>query len=212
MKRRERILAVVASAVLVLAVVDLLVLGPLAGVWQRLKADLTARRAELVAARELIKRDDALRSRYRRLAARVEGDVGVRESRFLAFLRTSAERAGLEIATEKPSRRSHGRRGSGSLRSTESAVGLTFTCSMEALVRFLVELAAGEEAVRVTKLDVTSLDPAGRSLKVSLGLTTLALPAAEEPAPEAAAGRTGRASTTAAGPREALGKVGDRTL
>ena len=187
MKSRERILALVAGAVLVLAVAELLVLGPLARRWQRTKEHLGARRAELAAGRELIKRESQLRARYRELASRVEGAVGARESRFLGFLQGAANRAGLQIASEKPSRRSYGARGQGSLRYTESTVNLTFTCSMEALERFLAELAGGEEAVRVRQLEVTGLDPAGRSLKVSLYLTTLALPLTEGLVPEASA-------------------------
>lgn len=190
MKSRERILALVAGAVLVLAVAELLVLGPLARRWERTKEDLDARQAELAAGRELIKREGQLRTRYQELASRVEGEVGARESRFLTFLQEAAERAGLQIASEKPSRRSYGGRGQGSFRYTESTVNLTFTCSMDALVRFLAGLGAGEEAVRVRQLEVTSLDPAGRSLKVSLYLTTLALPLTEGPVPEAGAPST----------------------
>ena len=190
MKRRERILALLAGGVLALALAELLVLGPLAGLWQRTKVELGASRAELAAARELIKREDTLKARYRKLASRVEGEVGTREARFLAFLQSAADRAGLKIGSENPRRRSYRSRGSESLPRTESSVGLAFACSMEALVRFLVELAAGEEAVRVSQLEVTSLDPAGRSLKVSLHLTTLTLPQTEEQAPQLSAERT----------------------
>ncbi len=198
MKQRERILAVLAVAVLALALGDLVVLGPLAEVWHRTKADLSAARTELSASRELVKREETLRARYGALADRLEGDVGSREGRFLTFLQEAADRAGLSIASERPSRRSYGEGSKAQLAHTLSTVGLTFTCSVGALEHFLVELAAGEEAVRVKNLEVNSLDPAGSSLKVSLYLTTLTLPETEgagpwpplENSPDEAGGKT----------------------
>jgi len=197
MKRRERILVILAAGVIALAVADRLVLGPLSGAWHGLSERLTARQAELTAARELIKREDSLRERYRVLVKQVAGgagahDVGARESAFLTFLQRCADRAGLEIAKEKPTRRarehqvSRRNRKNGVKRYTETTVSLSFTCSMEALVRFLAEAGAGGsdgaagEPVRVCSLRISSLDPAGRSLEVSLSLSTVALPLVED--------------------------------
>ena len=199
MKKRERILVIVAAGVIALALADRLVLRPLSGAWQGLSQRLTSRRAELTAARELIKREDSLRERYRVLVEQVAGgagahDVGARESAFLAFLQRCADRAGLGIANETPTRRARDHQVPGSDRKngvkpyTETTVSLSFTCSIEALVRFLAEAGAGEsdgsagEPVRVCSLRISSLDPAGRSLEVSLSLSTVALPLALEPA------------------------------
>lgn len=201
MKRRERLLAVLAGVVVVLAVADRLLLGPLTGVWQGQSQRLAFGQAELIDARELLKRKDSLLARYQGLTSRAEGEVGAQESEFLAFLHTAAERAGVEIASEKPTRSwrvwssksaSQPTPGSGgemgSLRYAETTVSLTFTCSLEALVRFLVECAAGEsngsagEAVRVRSLRIASADPAGRSLEVSLRLSTVLLPSLGGPA------------------------------
>ncbi len=194
MKRRERLLAVLAGVVVVLAVADRLLLGPLTGVWQGQSQRLAFGRAELIDARELLKRKDSLLARYQGLTSRAEGEVGVQESEFLAFLNTAAGRAGVEIASEKPTRSwrvwssksasqptpGSGRE-AGSLRYAETTVSLTFTCSLEALVRLLAELGAAGEAVRVRSLRIASADPAGRSLEVSLRLSTVLLPALERP-------------------------------
>ena len=208
MKRRERLLAVVAGVVVALAVADRLVMGPLVGLWKGQSQRLALSQAELLDARELLKRKDSLLARYHGLTARVEGEVGARESQFLAFLHAAAQRAGIEIASEKPTRSwyvwssasaSDQSPGSGPqtgwLRYAETTVSLTFTCSLEALVRFLVECGAGQsdlqtdgpvggaggEAVRVRYLRIASLDPAGKSLEVSLRLSTVLLPALEGP-------------------------------
>ena len=191
MKKRERILLVLAVGVIAVAVADRLVLGPLTGAWQGLNHTMTSRRAELTAARELIKRGDSLREHYRALAEQVTGeagvqDVGNRESAFLAFLQRCADQADLEIDKEKPTRRARdhqlpGRgRGDDVKRYTETTVSLSFTCSIEPLVRFLAEVGAGEEPVRVCSLRVSSPDPAGQPLEVSLSLSTVALPLVEQ--------------------------------
>lgn len=195
MKRRERLLAVLAGVVVVLAVADRLVMGPLTGVWQGQSQRLAFGQAELIDARELLKRKDSLLARYQGLTTRVEGEVGAQESDFLAFLHTAAGRAGVEIASEKPTRSwrvwssksaSQPTPGSGrevgSLRYAETTVSLTFTCSLEALVRLLAELGAAGEAVRVRSLRIASADPAGRSLEVSLRLSTVLLPSLGGPA------------------------------
>jgi len=180
MKRRERLLAILAVAVLALVVADRLVLGPVTTLWKGLNQRLAVRRAELTAARELVSRSEDLRARYQALATSVEEEAGTRESTFLAFLHTAAGSAGLEIVSERPARAWHGGRGPGTLRYAETTVSLTFTCSMEALVRFLYELEVGQEPVRVRQLRVTSLDPAGRALEVSVRLSTVVLPPVEK--------------------------------
>ncbi len=195
MRRRERLLAVLAGVVVVLAVADRLLMGPLTGVWQGQSQRLAFGQAELIDARELLKRKDSLLARYHGLTTRVEGEVGAQESDFLAFLHTAAGRAGVEIASEKPTRswrvwspksasqRTPGSgRKVGSLRYAETTVTLTFTCSLEALVRLLAELGAAGEAVRVRSLRIASAGPAGRSLEVSLRLSTVLLPALGGPA------------------------------
>ena len=195
MRRRERLLAVLAGVVVVLAVADRLLMGPLVSVWQGQSQRLAFSQAELIDARELLKRKDSLLARYQGLTTRVEGEVGAQESDFLAFLHTAAGRAGVKIASEKPTRswrvwssksasqRTPGSgREVGSLRYAETTVSLTFTCSLEALVRLLAELGAAGEAVRVRSLRIASADPAGRSLEVSLRLSTVLLPALEGPA------------------------------
>ncbi|MCK4300378.1 MAG: hypothetical protein KAX80_12630, partial [Planctomycetes bacterium] len=90
MKRRERLLAVLAGVVVVLAVADRLLLGPLTGVWQGQSQRLAFGQAELIDARELLKRKDSLLARYQGLTSRAEGEVGAQESEFLAFLNTAA--------------------------------------------------------------------------------------------------------------------------
>jgi hypothetical protein len=54
---------------------------------------------------------------------------------------------------------------------------LTFTSSLEGVVRFLTELAAGQDAVRVRSFTLTAQDSAGQSLQVTLRLSTVILPA-----------------------------------
>lgn len=191
-ERRRRVLVLVAVVVVAAAVLDRVVLGPVAGLWRGLSARLSARQAELSAARELIKRAESMRAQYRRLARYVEGEPGTRESEFLAFLHAASQRAGVRIASEKPVRNWRG--GRGAVRYAETTVSLTFTSSLEALVRFLVELAAGEEPVRVRSVRIVGQDPAGRSLEVALRLSTVILPGGSE--------------GTAAGPRRGAGSPG----
>ena len=179
-ERRRRVLVLVAVVVVAVAVVDRVVLRPVAGLWRATSARLSARQAELAAARELIKRGDSLRDRYQTLARYVEEEPGTRESNFLALLHAAAERAGVEIASEKPVRNWRGGRRPGSIRHAETVVSLTFTSSLEALVRLLTELAAGGEPVRVRSVRIVSLDPAGRSLEVALRLSTVILPTGRE--------------------------------
>lgn len=196
MKRREYILALIAGAIVLVAVAQRLVLSPLRGAWQGLAARVSARRAALVSARELLKRADTLQARYRSSAAAVEGDPDTRQIAFLAFLQSAAGRAGVRVASEKPTLvwQGQGGRGAGAggrvVRYGECTVSLNFTSSLEALVHFLTELAAGEEAVRVRSLQVAAQDPGGRSLKVTLRLSVVVLPSEAQRLASAETGRS----------------------
>jgi hypothetical protein len=184
MKRREHILALVAGAIVLAAVGQWLVLGPLVRAWQGLKDRVSVQEKALVAAQELVKRAGTLQARYQSSARTVEGDPDTRQIEFLAFLQSAAGRAGVKVTQEKPSppvwRGQAGQRGRGTdrgVRYGECTVSLTFSSSLEAVVRFLTELAAGQEAVRVRSLRLTAQNSAGRSLEVSLRLSTVVLPA-----------------------------------
>jgi nucleotide-binding universal stress UspA family protein len=183
MKRREYTLVVVAGAIVAAVVGERLVLSPLVGAWQGLKERVSAQQGALVAAQALVKRADTIQARYRSSARTVEGDPDTRAIEFLAFLHAAAGRAGVKVTAEKPSppvwRGQQVRRGSVTDRGVghaECTVNLTFTSSLEAVVRFLTELAAGEEAVRVLTLTVIAQDPGGQSLGVTLRLSTVILP------------------------------------
>ena len=183
MKRREHILALVAGAIVLIAVAERLVLSPLRQAWQGLADRVSAERAALVSAEGLLKRADTVRARYRGSAGAVEGDPDTREIEFLAFLQASAGRAGVRVASEQPALvwrgqvAQGGRRSDDAVRYGECTVTWTFTSSVEALVRLLTELGAGKEPVRVRRLVLTAQDPAGRSLQVTLVLSTVVLPA-----------------------------------
>jgi hypothetical protein len=196
-KRREYILALIAGAIVLIAVAERLVFSPLGQAWHRLADRVSAQQAALASAEGLLKRADMLRARYRSSAAAAEGDPDTRKIDFLTFLQSSAGRAGVRVGTETPTRvawRGQVSPGAGrsdqGVRYGECTVSLTFSSSMEALVRFLTELAAGKEAVRVRYLSLVGEDPAGRSLKVTLRLSTVVLSAEAGQPAEPHAGRS----------------------
>jgi hypothetical protein len=182
-KRREYILALVAGAVVLAAVAERLVLSPLGRAWQGLADHVSTQRAALASAQGLLKRAETLRARYQSSALTLEGDPDTRKIDFLMFLQSSAGRAGVRVTSETPALVWRRQAGPGAGRTSaavgygECTVSLAFTSSVEALVRFLTELAAGKEAVRVRSLQLTSEDLEGRSLKVTLRLSTVVLPA-----------------------------------
>jgi len=175
MKQRERKLTIIAAVVAGLLLLDRLLLGPFLGAWESTGVRLRAQRSELAFARQLIRREDTLRARARTVVAPTQVEPGIRANDFLGFVHGAAQRSRLTIASEKPSIRVYGRRGGETPVYAESSLSLTFTCSMEELVRFLAELAAGDQPVRVVALQLTGLDPGGRALKVTLALSTVAL-------------------------------------
>jgi type II secretory pathway component PulM len=174
MNPRERTLALIVGSLVAIMVLWKLVASPVAAKAGELRERAAAASAAIDAEQALWERADAIKARDARLfVAKELTDVGTVEAAFLEFVNKSAEDSGVKVASERPSnsvRLATKTRGP----YAEIQVALTGEGTLEALVKFLGKLAAGERPLRVVAASVSRTDRTG-VLAVNVRLSTVAV-------------------------------------
>jgi type II secretory pathway component PulM len=174
MNPRERRLALVVGALFALVVAWKLVASPVTAKAGELRDRAAAAAAAIDAEKALAERADAIKARDAQLfTAKDLSDVGAVEAMFLEFVNKSAEESGVKISSERPSNSVHlSTRERGAY--AEIQVALTGEGPLDALVKFLGKLAAGERPFRVMAASMSRTDRAGQ-LSVNMRLSTVAV-------------------------------------
>jgi type II secretory pathway component PulM len=170
MKPRERMIAVVATAVLGLAALDQLLVEPLLARLKEANDRLDVAVPTLAANRETIKLGASNdRAAKAKAGTSLQSVPSAAESQVLNRVREFAQTAGLSLTSLKPERVDQEK---GFQRITFRA---TATGTMSQVARFLFAVQGGDIPLRVGDLAVTTRREATDDLTLTIGLTTIFL-------------------------------------
>ncbi|MCS7090225.1 MAG: GspMb/PilO family protein [Verrucomicrobiota bacterium] len=166
--QRQKILAMVAAAVLGLLLVDQWVLTPLVRTWKARSERINQLRTRVTEGRLLLDRETTLRSRWQGMLTNL---LPAEPSRAEAQLLTAVERWAAASQVTITSVRPQWRPQEGNLVTLECRVDAAG--SLPALVRLLYELERDPMAVKVDALELTARDDTGSQLALGLQVSGL---------------------------------------
>ncbi|MBE7558286.1 hypothetical protein HS125_04825 [bacterium] len=168
LKRRERVLAVLAIAVLAIWAADQLLIEPLWGLWKARQERLSELSASILHGRSLVDRAAAISERWQEMRGRsLPADEPAAEQAVLVAVSRWAGTSRLGVSALKP----RWREDEGGRRQIEwnaEAQG-----DIAQIARFLYELERDSLALRVEELDITARDNRGETLALKLRFTGL---------------------------------------
>jgi hypothetical protein len=165
---REKMIALVASSVIGLALLDQVLLSPLFLRLSEANTRITEDEAELARARNLFTTRTRAERRWRELAgATLKTDASAAESQLLNKVRDWAQGANLKLASLKPER---AEKEAGFDKITIRAAG---DGSLAQVSRFLYTLQTADIPVRVSDLTLTSRKPGTDELTLQVGIATI---------------------------------------
>lgn len=171
---RERRLALAVALFAGIFLAWKLVANPLWAKFTDLRERAQAAHTRIEAQTAIAERADTIRARDAQFFKVQDlADVGSVEASFLEFVGGAANRAGVKVASERPSNRVHAARSSRPSYS-EIQVALTGTATLDAFVRFLERLNTDNRPLRIVALSLSRTDTAG-TLAVNIRLSTVAM-------------------------------------
>lgn len=194
LSRREKTIAVVASAALLLLALDQWVLGPLVGQREQAANTVVSLRRQVNKDKDLVKRADQARPRWQQmLDAGLKSDPTEAESLSLHALRDRAEECGVALTLLKPERLTPADK---KARMVEIVVQVAGTGKLESIAKLLYRLQTAPSPVKVTELQINSRKEGVDDLTFQLRLSTVYLAKAR-----AVRGAASTAASRAAGSR-----------
>jgi Tfp pilus assembly protein PilO len=185
LSKRERLIAIVAGAVLALLVLDHYVLTPLLTAGAKLSDERVQAVAELNKATTLFQREHTLAAKWSEmLEGGLKSDPGDAEAQLLHALQGWADQAGLEITSRKPERATEGK----DVR--EITVQTAGTGSMAAISQFLYAIQTSKLPVRVRDLQLGTRREGTDDLSIVARISTLYVVKSKAPAKTQAPART----------------------
>ena len=169
-KKRERLLAILAVACFGILLADKLVLTPLAALWQSRATRIEELAQSLDEADLLLQREQSIRKRCKEMKRRaLPTEVSLAEDRVLKSVERWSQSSGLGLTSMKPRWD----------RSEEDFAELEFAAfaagGIHTIAQFLYELEKDPLAVKVDRIDMNARDDTGDELSLSLRFSVLAL-------------------------------------
>lgn len=167
---RERYIAAIAIAVLVLLALDRVVLGPLVKYRKDIDARKSALAAEISRTEDLAARNAQDAPLWKAMRASLQPGPAEAESQILHAVRDWAEDARLTLSLVKPERLVD------KSRLPQIAFQTVGTGSMEAVSRFIWRLETARIPIKITELQLASRKEGTDDLNVTMRISTVYLP------------------------------------
>lgn len=172
LSRRERAIVLVVLLLLGALVLDQLVVEPGIKKWNDLHTRLDKVERDLLQPRQVLEREAAVRSAWKNLEGRLTRDALENVLHLVDHLEGLASAAGLAFQKMDPAKHVDAR---GDF--SEVSYDMQFRCPIRNLNRFLYEIDASSELLKVRRLNVSARG-SGPALDVDLQVSTLELAAA----------------------------------
>lgn len=175
LSKRERIMAMIAVAVVGFLVLNKFLIGPVAGKLQRLETQKEQLLVELSEARNLFQKRRVLEKRWNTaLSAGLRNEVEA-ESKVGRALDEWSQEARLTLSSVKPER----------VASDKGLKEMTFvvvgTGTLDAVARFLWQIETAPLPIKVKDMQLGSSNESGQSMSIQLRLSTLCLGTEQKP-------------------------------
>jgi hypothetical protein len=174
--QRQRLLAIIAIAVVALLAGDKLLVGPLIKSWQARSERLATLRKEVVEGRSLLGRAKSIRDRWDAMRkATVSSEVSVAQNQLLKAFDRWSQDSRVGISSLKP----QWKRGTGDYATLECRVDATGNLS--ALTRFLYDIENARRvdrdplALKIEVLELATRNDSGEQLTLGLQVSALQL-------------------------------------
>lgn len=174
LSKREKNIAIITSAIILLFVLDRYVWSPVMDARARVQTEKQSLTTRMQQADRIFKKRSLLASRWNEMKeGGLDSDPSAIESRVLNAIRQWSESCGLPISTVKPDRD----KGEGELR--QIMFNLALTGDMAAVGRFLWEVENCSLPLRITEFQLSSRGGDASDLSLQIKLSALYL--AEDP-------------------------------
>jgi hypothetical protein len=170
LSKRERLIAVVTIAVLMIFALDRFILTPILDARDKVLSEKTQLIKEMTKASEIFKQKNRVSKQWNDMVSGgLNSDVSVTESQILNAIQVWTQEYGLTLSSIKPERQ----RGEGEMK--EIVFNMACSGNMNSLGRFLFQVENSLLPVRITEFQLGSRSEDGRDMSLQLKLSALYL-------------------------------------